>query len=273
MEHTGKLFVQNYLSSMQVDITLAGYTKCWRDWRDVDYIPEYNKFYMIYEGEGWLRIGGEDYYPEPGQLFMMPAGVRQSYGAVSDNTFLKHWCHFTARVGDINLFDLIHTPYFIDAVDIPYLRELFSGLLENYLSEGMTSPLRAKAAVYSIIAYFLENCGAAPAGSFDNPAAEKLGIILAYIESHLADDITVEELARTVYLHPNYFIRFFKRHLGSSPMHYIKSVRLERAKALLVGSTAPIKEIALETGFKDLFHFSRSIKNHTGFSPSQLRRG
>lgn len=272
MGNSGKLLIRNYLSNMQVDITLAGYTKCWKDWRDVDYIPEYNKFYMIYEGEGWLRIGGKDFYPQPGQLFMMPAGVRQSYGNLGDDTFLKHWCHFTARVGDINLFDLVQTPYFIDAADVSLLRGLFSSLLENYSDEGLTSLLKAKAAIYSIIAYFLENCGAGPAGSFGSSAAEKLDIILAYIETHLAEDMTVEGLAKTLYLHPNYFIRFFKRHLGSSPMHYIKSVRLERAKALLMGSAAPIKEIALETGFKDLSHFSRSIKNHTGFSPSQLRR-
>lgn len=136
----------------------------------------------------------------------------------------------------------------------------------------MTSVLKAKASIYSIIAYFLENSNIESARYFDSSAAEKLDKVLTYIENHLADDMTVEDLARTIYLHPNYFIRFFKSHLGSSPMHYIKNVRLEKAKALLIGSTAPIKEIALETGFKDLFHFSKSIKNYTGFSPSGLRR-
>lgn len=272
MDSAGRLFIKNYLSNMQVDITLAGYTKCFMDWRDIDYTPAYNKFYLIYSGEGWLRIGGRDYYPEPGQLFLMPRGVKQSYGAISENTFLKHWCHFTASIGEMNLFDLIKTPYFINVENLPLLKELFASLLENCSGSGMTSVLRAKASIYSIIAYFLESCGAEPARSLDSPAAEKLDAVLAYIENHLSGDITVEELARTVYLHPNYFIRFFKKHLGCSPMHYIKSLRLERARTLLTGSAMSVKEIALATGFKDLFHFSKSIKSYTGFSPSELRR-
>lgn len=272
MNNPGRLLIKNYLSNMQVNITLAGYTKCFKDWHDIDYTPAYNKFYLIYGGEGWLRIGGRDYYPKPGQLFLMPGGVKQSYSTISDNTFLKHWCHFTASIGEMNLFDLINTPYFIDVENPAILKDLFTNLLENYSGSGMTSILKAKASIYSIIAYFLENCGVEPNRSLDTPAAEKLDIVLTFIESHLADDITVEELAKTVYLHPNYFIRFFKKHLGSSPMHYLKSVRLDRARALLVGSATPVKEIALMTGFKDLFHFSRSIKNYTGFSPSELRR-
>ncbi len=274
MDSSGGLLIKNYLSNMQVDITLAGYTKCFTDWRDIDYTPAYNKFYLIYAGEGWLRIGGRDYYPRPGQLFLMPGGVKQSYGAVSENTFLKHWCHFTASVGDMNLFDLIRTPYFIDVEnkDLPRLKELFANLLENYSGGGMASVLKAKASIYSIIACFLEGCGAEPVSSPDSPAAEKLDTVLKYIENHLSGDITVEELARTVYLHPNYFIRFFKKHLGCAPMHYIKSLRLEKARTLLAGSAMPVKEVALATGFRDLFHFSKSIKSYTGFSPSELRR-
>lgn len=272
MEIAGKLYVNNFLSNMQVNTTLAGYTHCWTNWRDIDYIPDYNKLYFIYGGEGWLKINGRDYYPRPGQLFLMPKGIIQSYGTISENTFLKHWCHFTASVGNLNLFDIIRTPYYIEVEDKSYLKGLFESLIENYTGSGMTAILNAKSALYGIISYYIEHSAVESIQTHDLPETEKLNTVLAYIDNHPADDITVEELARMAYLHPNYFIRFFKKHLGSSPIHYIKKVRLEKAKSLLACTDIPIKEIAVITGFKDLFYFSKSIKSYTGFSPSEFRR-
>ena len=272
MDNLGNLFIKNYLSNMQVNTTLAGYTHCWNEWRDLDYVPDYNKLYFIYSGEGWLKIDGRDYYPKPGQLFLMPKGIIQSYGTISENTFVKHWCHFTACVGDLNLFDIIHTPYFIDVENIPYLSGLFEQLEKNYTDNGLTAMLKAKSALYGIISYFIEHSSVEKIKTFDLPQTEKLNTILTYIDNHLADEITVEVLARIAYLHPNYFIRFFKKYTGNSPIHYINSVRLEKAKSLLAGTSMAIKEIAIITGFNDLFYFSKSIKAYTGFSPSEFRR-
>jgi AraC family transcriptional regulator, arabinose operon regulatory protein len=272
MDNLGNLFIKNYLSNMQVNTTLAGYTHCWNKWRDLDYIPDYNKFYFIYSGEGWLKIDGRDYYPKPGQLFLMPKGVIQSYGTINENTFVKHWCHFTACIGDLNLFDIIHTPCFIDVENITYLSGLFDQLEKNYSDNTLTSMLKAKSALYGILSYFIEHSAVEKVQTYDLPHTEKLNSILTYIDNHISDEITVEDLARVAYLHPNYFIRFFKKHIGNSPIHYINSVRLEKAKSLLAGTSLPIKEIAVITGFNDLFYFSKSIKAYTGFSPSEFRR-
>lgn len=263
--------LKSYISNLQVNVTMAYYTKCHRTWREMDYTPEYNKFYFICEGEGWLKIGDREYFPKSGQLFLMPQGVIQSFSTISDNTFGKYWCHFTARVGDKNLFDIIKLPYFIDVRNQAELTVLFKEMASCFQSDSLTSALRLKAALLQVIAFYIENTVIEDIHLVSSASVEKLALVLTYIDGHISEDITVEQLAELLHFHPNYFIRFFKAHMGSSPMHYINKIKLEKARELLEVTDMNISEVAEASGFKDLFYFSRIFKNYTGFSPSEYK--
>lgn len=267
-----KLLFKSYLDNMQVNVIVAAHTHCSQDWGESDYIPGFNKLYFIHEGEGWLRINGTDYYPQPGEMFLMPAGVLQSFGCISNRPFIKNWCHFTATVGSTNLFDLVETSVYIRVEDRDWLNGRFESLISNYSGCDLTSMLKAKAALFEIIAFYIEHAASETVSIHDSVETEKLNDVLDYMESHLTEDIAVETLARIACLHPNYFIRFFKKYTGSAPIQYLNKIRLEKAKNLLTATTMPIKEIASTTGFHDLFYFSKTIKAHTGFSPSEFRK-
>src|SRR5690242_5784985 len=99
MNDNEKHLIKSYLSNVQVNVTLAGYSNVGPEWRDIDYTPDYNKFYFICEGEGCLKIGDKEYLPKPGQMFLMPQGIQQSYFTINENSFTKYWCHFTAKIG------------------------------------------------------------------------------------------------------------------------------------------------------------------------------
>ena len=106
MDNTQQRLIQLYLDNLQVRITEVGHKQVWSDWRDLDYTPDYNKFYLICDGEGWLKIGNKEYTPKRGQWFLMPQGMKQSYSYTEGPRFTKYWCHFTAKVGENNLLDL-----------------------------------------------------------------------------------------------------------------------------------------------------------------------
>ena len=259
------------MSNLQVDVEIAGYTYCPRNWADFDYLPDYNKFYYICDGEGWLKIGDKEYYPKPGQLFLMPAGVIQSYSTISDNTFRKYWCHFTAKIGGINLFDIVKGPVFIDVVDDLTLTGLFSKLVNSFEIGGFTADFRAKGIMIEIIAWYFDNLPLSDIRLYSCHSVEKLGAVLAYIEAHIMENITIEDLADIVHFHPNYFIKFFRKHLGCSPLQYINRLRLEKAKRLLRTTELTIREITDMIGFNDPAYFSKVFRKHTGFSPLEFR--
>lgn len=272
MNPSQRRLIQLYLSNLQVNVTAFAYNQVLPDWRELDYTPEYNKFYLICDGEGWLKIGDTEYSPKPGQWFLMPQGVKQSYSYTNGPRFTKYWCHFTARIGEYNLFDLLKAPFFIDVRDDGEAVRLFRDLLSCAESDSVTTPLLIKASLHKLIAYYLEYAYRSEDSIQPTVISEPLKAVVDYIHAHYRDNLTIRELADKVHLHPNYFIRVFKRQFGDSPIQFVNKKRIEEAKWLLTTTNLPLAEIGRSIGIPDIFYLSKLFRSMTGFSPSAYRQ-
>jgi AraC-like DNA-binding protein len=96
--------------------------------------------------------------------------------------------------------------------------------------------------------------------------------VRAYIEANLTGRIKLEDLAAIANLSRCYFAHAFKQSLGYTPLRYVMSCRLDKARDLVEGSDMPIAEIALATGFTDQSHFSRCFRAFYGIAPLAFRR-
>lgn len=94
-----------------------------------------------------------------------------------------------------------------------------------------------------------------------------------YISENYASDITLDELARHVFLSPYYLSRVFSEEAGASITDYLKKVRMNKAQSLLMSTDKSILEIAMAVGYKDPNYFSRVFKRITGKAPHQYRKG
>lgn len=90
-----------------------------------------------------------------------------------------------------------------------------------------------------------------------------------YINENLHREITLKELADTVYFNPTYFVRRFKILWGVSPMKFVLNARINKAKELMLSTTLSVSEIAEKCGFNSIHYFSRTFKNYEGISPSE----
>jgi AraC family transcriptional regulator len=95
---------------------------------------------------------------------------------------------------------------------------------------------------------------------------------ISYIVVSLHLPLTVKSLANRVHQNSEYFSRLFQQYTGSRPVAYITEKRIERAQYLIMTSTAKYTDIAQQTGFESLSHFSRTLKKITGMNPSEFRR-
>ena len=82
----------------------------------------------------------------------------------------------------------------------------------------------------------------------------------------------VDELAQIAGTNGNYLIHLFKKHVGESPIRYLWSRRIQAGLHLLQTTGLSIDDISYQCGFQTAAHFSRSVKERTGKSPSLLRR-
>ncbi|GLI05358.1 hypothetical protein YDYSG_13880 [Paenibacillus tyrfis] len=266
--------LSHLLKDMKTELLNARWSKCNPDWIQKPFTPAYSKIYYICEGEGRMTVGGQELFPLPGQLVFAPAGLVQSFSVIDPaQTYTMYWCHFTSDLNWTGLFSLFKLPYCLTAQEPSEAIALFERLADEHnAKKGPARSIRIEAALLGVIACYLEQAvlrQKEQAGlSFRH---SKLGEVLDYIDAHLAEEITIAELADIVHHHPNYFVRFFKRQLGTTPMTYIYERRLEKAKQLIGSTDMTIGEVAQATGFHDLFHLSKNFKKSVGIAPTEYR--
>ena len=96
--------------------------------------------------------------------------------------------------------------------------------------------------------------------------------IVDYMDRHYSEKISLDQIAQNMYLSPFYISRIFKSETGDTPINYLISLRMEKARALLLEKqNYSIQEIAQCVGYDDAYHFSKLFKKHYGNSPSQYR--
>jgi len=97
--------------------------------------------------------------------------------------------------------------------------------------------------------------------------------IIGYFEEHYSEKISLDTIAENMYLSPFYISKIFKSETGDTPIRHLISIRLERARELLVEEREmSIQEVAAAVGYDDAYHFSKLFKKYYGKSPSQVRK-
>lgn len=103
-------------------------------------------------------------------------------------------------------------------------------------------------------------------------AQNKLERVRNYIDCHLADRITLDDIADYAGMNRTYFCLFFKKHMGMPLIDYINGIKIDAACKLLRSDDMPISEISDHCGFKTVTYFNRVFKNAVGVSPSEYRK-
>jgi len=92
------------------------------------------------------------------------------------------------------------------------------------------------------------------------------------LHDRFAEPLTLGELAAQAGVHPVHLAATFRRHYGCTVGQYLRRRRIEFASHQLTSSTASLAVIALNAGFADQSHFSRTFKRQTGLTPVAYRQ-
>ena len=103
------------------------------------------------------------------------------------------------------------------------------------------------------------------------PESDMVSRVILYMQDHLTEAISVQQLADMVYVSKSYLSRLFKQKTGVSLMDYLNSLRMESAKAMLVASDMNTEEIAYQTGYHSTKFFYRAFRAYTGMTTREYR--
>jgi AraC family transcriptional regulator len=93
-----------------------------------------------------------------------------------------------------------------------------------------------------------------------------------YVEDDLGGRPSIRSAAKHARLSPSYFSRRFRQSFGVTFSRFVAYRRIERAQSMMTRSSSSLCQIALDCGFTDQSHFTRTFGSVTGSTPSQWRR-
>ncbi|SFF18921.1 two-component system, response regulator YesN [Paenibacillus algorifonticola] len=93
-----------------------------------------------------------------------------------------------------------------------------------------------------------------------------------YIAKHMSEDLSREDIASHVCLHPDYLARLFKKDTGLTISEYVLQERVALAKQMLAKTELAITSIAYELGYGNYSHFSKMFKKATSVGPQEYRK-
>ena len=92
-----------------------------------------------------------------------------------------------------------------------------------------------------------------------------------YIDDHYMKDISLVEVAKSVFLSQSHFSRYFKKETGENFIDYLNKVRILKAQELLLNSAYNVNEISNMVGYGSTNYFYKKFKLQTGYTAQEYR--
>lgn len=140
---------------------------------------------------------------------------------------------------------------------------VFSEELSQKTRLNMTSAMSGMGQMLDICARFMAE---------ENGEKSILDKVIEYIEDHLGQELTRENLAEMVFLNPDYLARIFKKKTGESIGNYILNRRIDMAKEYLEKTNEPVNIIAVKCGYDNFSYFTKVFKGKTELTPKEYRK-
>lgn len=198
------------------------------------------------------------------ELILFSSESEYTLKVISDREF----AHYTVN---FSLFENEKLPFeylVIQPQNFSDFNKLFEKLLKERNNPSLISKFRSLSLLNRILADFFE---CALQSETTNEQYEKVLLAIKHINKNYDKKITIDDLANLCMMSSSHFRRTFTQICHVSPIEYLMSVRIQRAKELIVESTLPISSIAALCGFKDEEYFCRTFKKRTGKTARQMR--
>jgi AraC family transcriptional regulator len=168
------------------------------------------------------------------------------------------------------------TVEFVDTLGMfdPRIETIALSLLSELRSEGLGGRLYVESLANILGIHLLRQHSSVKQPSLPRAVGldrATLRRVSTYIEEHLAEDLSLSELAAVAYLSSYHFARLFKASTGFAPHQYVIGRRIERAKLLLSTTNWSLAAIAHAVGFAHESHLALHFKRLTGLLPSSYR--
>ena len=250
--------------------------------------------YVVVQGRVQVAVDGRSHACDSCDYFILAQGERivaDALDASRDRPVLSAALRIdpamaTATLSDIEqvshgtALPLDDDPARVPACTSPLDSEIADTLLrflravDTDVDRHIVAPLALSEAVYRLLRS--EQGAALATAAHREQAGDRISAAIAFMRNQLTTPIRVEDMASHVSMSVSAFAHLFKETTGSAPYQYLKRLRFERARELLVQQNRSVSEACYAVGYGSVSHFITEFKRFFGETPrsyaARLRR-
>lgn len=289
MERLNTLAGQHEIGDAAIEVLHLAYAEHLED-----NVPHRHTYFEVCSvgayGKGVFTAQGEKYSLAPGDLFIARPGVVHQIQNTSHRLMELYWVSFAWKKASANASSersMEQASSLLRAFSespLLVIRDLRTYALWKAMREvASTAPLVGQELqLRHLLGTLLLSIAQSGAGSAapkeyfalarSNYPAQTAQLAVRYIHDNLHRRLFVDEVAQHVHLSVRHLARLIQSYTGVAPAEYIERARVDRARHLLRTSTLAIKEVARESGYADVHHFTRVFTRCCGLPPGEYRR-
>ncbi len=248
------------LPRLNMEILHAEHAELNNNWRATDIASPFTRVYLVTRGSGFVRYGNTEITLSPGNIYIIPAGLKNSFG-----------CE-----------DHLNKTYFHIAITLPTGYDLLEGLNEclvfndertvEEITECVKIPsakslIRIQSFLYDIVYRSINN--------IDDFSLKKLSAgvseTISFIDANISATLTLAKISDALSSSPAKLRKDFREETGISIGKYVDNRVMHKAELMVREGIYSIKEISDMLGFCDQFYFSRCFAQKFGMPPSRYR--
>lgn len=244
---------------------------------------DYVELMIVKKGQGIFHINGKNYPIKTGDLIILnPGTYHKSLTTCPQDCTTEYYIAFSdihIRGLEPNTLPLLNNTIITPMKEV-FRQEIFKICASMGKEFQTCRPGRyfmLKAYLIQLILQLLrdqkEIISEAKGCIFESPNKKYVvNQMIRYFNEHYHEKISLDQIARNMYLSTFYLSKIFKSETGDTPINYLIELRMEKARELLESTPGlSIQNVAEMVGYDDAYHFSKLFKKHFGAAPTKYR--
>ena len=233
-------------------------------------VPHSHDFYQylyVKKGMGKLQTDGKAFSLEVGKIYVIPPHCIHSIESLNEG-MTTYELKYHANTADDTMSQ--KAPDIID-LSSTHAESVFKGMFNETTN---MHPMYKEMLSLKLEELHICMARATELNSLnDNPSSysQTFSEVIYYMEHNYANDISLKTLSDIAHMEKTYFLKKFKAEVGTPPVNYLRKLRINQSKNLLLNSDFNVTQIATAVGFQSIHHFSHVFKKLVGMTPTEYK--
>lgn len=278
-----------YAGAMDFIVLSLGHACTQNPWGHRDISSPFVRLYYIKKGRAVLHLPEGDVEATAGHVYLIPVYVPHSYECDPGFEFYYLFVFQWLERG-VSVFQAYDFPYEVRSNEATQLlfenycnlypqlnlpsedaakfdaHPSYREYVQAYMQMAHHERLQLHGLVEILFSYFVKH--ARPRAVMSD---ERMAGLMRYVQEHIAEPLSTEELAQVACVTKCHLIRMFRTALGVTPLHYITQCKVQRAQTLLLRTELSVRQVGEAVGVKDVSYFIRLFRRQLGFTPQEYR--